>query len=146
MNGFGAEWFGDIFILCNTTLKMALLLHKTALSPKLRSQTVYFFKASTPRIYLLRVEMETNYLYLKKGLITLTTQLDFPKAVPLRLGLLRAYLLIFCLMTKSSMKFSKVYHFAQGHQKVLVAEKVTNFLKYKGGFCQKVKKGQICFH
>ena len=40
MNGFGAEWCGDIFILCNTTLKMALLLHKTALSPKLWSQTV----------------------------------------------------------------------------------------------------------
>ena len=40
MNGFGAEWCGDIFILCNTTLNMALLLHKTALSPKLWSQTV----------------------------------------------------------------------------------------------------------
>ena len=37
MNGFGAEWCGNIFILCNNTLKMALLLHKTAFSPKLLS-------------------------------------------------------------------------------------------------------------
>ena len=41
MNGFGAEWCGNIFILCNATLKMVLLLYKTALSPKFWSQTAF---------------------------------------------------------------------------------------------------------
>ena len=41
MNARGAQWDGGSFILQYTSLKMAVLLHKTALSSKLWSYTVF---------------------------------------------------------------------------------------------------------